>query len=902
MRGIDVLLKSTLPEDLRESYGDLSAKSIKPLLKELGTRYPERYEEVVDQLKDIGREQAYFSGQTLTLEDMKPVFDRDEVYSRMDEELRVVDTEHKDPKERKKARQAIYGKYADTLTTLTTRAGLKKGNRIYNTVISGARGNPTQLRAMVTTPGVYTDTKGDIIPVFIRRSYGDGIRPIDYLASSFGVRESVISTKRGTADAGFLGKMMIQSNLDQNVTGRNAPEGSGILLDKDDDSLFGRVLARDAAGIPAGTLVTRDVERKIRKSPDIKRVMVHSPIASWVGTGVDAESVGLTYDGQLPGVGFSAGVTAANAVAEPLAQCLDEDTLVRMWDGTTKKIKDVEVGDVVVGSNTQGVIKPSKVLEVFDNGPRDCYRYILSPDHEGGSGELVCTLSHRHLMEEEPGTYIVRVIPVMDPIDSKLITQGDPLYVRDAQFVGKRHVYDLRIDHEDHLYLLANGIITHNSGLNCLKRGTRVRMADMSVKNIEDIKVGDWVLGSDLKANTFPVRVTHTWDQGLQPVQTYRYRPSPLRHHVEVSCTEVHELLQATPEHTLKKLPSSHEFGEVVLSRRQGYTFAQRTDIIDEGRQPCHDITIDHPDMLFVLENGLIVSNSKHTSGAYKGQRHQFSGFESINQFVQAPETFKNEATPSEVLGKVTKVAEAPQGGSYVWVGENRHFVLPGLDVTAKHGDEVEPGDPLSDGLLNPREVVRLRGLGEGRRYWSERLKQLFDDSGIETSKRHTEMLARGALRHVRVSNPDGLGDYLYDDIADYNELEANWKPSPGSQRMPVGKRLQGTYLEEPALHYTIGTKLTPRMLEDLEEAGFEDVTINEEPPAFESTMVRLMEAAGKGQDDWLARTGTSYIGKNLIHSAQRGYDTNTQENVHPYPRLAIGENFGKNVKETGKF
>ena len=39
-----------------------------------------------------------------------------------------------------------------------------------NTVFSGARGNPTQLNAMLTTPGIYTDYKDEPIELFVHNS------------------------------------------------------------------------------------------------------------------------------------------------------------------------------------------------------------------------------------------------------------------------------------------------------------------------------------------------------------------------------------------------------------------------------------------------------------------------------------------------------------------------------------------------------------------------------------------------------------------------------------------------------------------------------------------------------------------------------------------------------------
>jgi intein/homing endonuclease len=77
----------------------------------------------------------------------------------------------------------------------------------------------------------------------------------------------------------------------------------------------------------------------------------------------------------------------------------------------------------------------------------------------------------------------------------------------------KEDVYD--IETPTHDYVLSNGIISHNtqemyskavvSG-GCLIPGTRIKMFDDSLKNIEDVQVGDLVITLD-----GPKVVTHSW-------------------------------------------------------------------------------------------------------------------------------------------------------------------------------------------------------------------------------------------------------------------------------------------------------------------------------------------------------------------------------------------------------
>jgi hypothetical protein len=62
-----------------------------------------------------------------------------------------------------------------------------------------------------------------------------------------------------------------------------------------------------------------------------------------------------------------------------------------------------------------------------------------------------------------------------------------------------------------------------------------------------------------------------------------------------------------------------------------------------------------------------------------------------------------------------------------------------------KDGEHVEAGTQLSDGIVRPDDVVRIKGLGEGRLYYARRLKQMLDDGGTPANPRQAEIVARAA-------------------------------------------------------------------------------------------------------------------------------------------------------------
>jgi hypothetical protein len=282
-----------------------------------------------------------------------------------------------------------------------------------------------------------------------------------------------------------------------------------------------------------------------------------------------------------------------------------------------------------------------------------------------------------------------------------------------------------------------------------------------------------------------------------------------------------------------------------------------------------------------------------------------YSGLDYISQFMQVPEEFKDRAAVSEKDGMVENIKEAPQGGTIITVDGEEHFVSPGFNALVKVGDAVEAGQTLSDGLVNPADIVRLRGLGEGRKYYTTRLKQMLEDSGQNPDSRNVELLARAAIDTYKVEDPGETDPWLPDDTVRAIDFYKNYKEAPDTKELALDKA-RNKYLQAPVLHYTIGTRLTPSMLKEMSAIGIDKVRASDEKPWFKPDMKRI-RTASHDSDDWLASMGTSYLGAQLRTALERGDETDVASNTHYGPRLAFGGDagagrFGENIERTGRF
>ena len=287
--------------------------------------------------------------------------------------------------------------------------------------------------------------------------------------------------------------------------------------------------------------------------------------------------------------------------------------------------------------------------------------------------------------------------------------------------------------------------------------------------------------------------------------------------------------------------------------------------------------------------------NTKHTAGAAALGKTVATGFKLIQQLANIPSTFQNKAGVADIDGTISNIRTAPQGGFYIKIkGTNKEveeYIPAGFSLNVKQGDKVEAGDILSDGIVNPSDIVKHKGIGAGRKHYSDVLHKAFAEAGMGVNRRNFDIIARAAIDHVRITHPDGLGDHLPDSVVTYQSIEKNYKPRSDSKEVRVDMAL-GKYLEEPVLHLTIGTRLTSKMLELLKNHKIVSVMVNDNPPFFQPEMQRLLDVPGE-VPDWAHQLYSSYLEKRLIKGVNSGLTANLK-GPSPILGLSYGVGFGE--------
>lgn len=290
---------------------------------------------------------------------------------------------------------------------------------------------------------------------------------------------------------------------------------------------------------------------------------------------------------------------------------------------------------------------------------------------------------------------------------------------------------------------------------------------------------------------------------------------------------------------------------------------------------------------------------AKHGSGRLgaKGQQTPgLSGFGLVEKLVNPAAEIRGLAVHSQLDGRVNKIREAPQGGLLVTVGEEEHYVAPGFTPSIKVGDVVEAGDTLTDGMPNPAEITRHKGIGEGRAYFVSTLRRGLKEAGFPVDRRNIEVLSRGLIDRVRTT--EEFGDYLPDQVVPYSQLERLYEAREDARKAGPSD-WNNRYLEEPVLHYTIGTRITPSIAKTLGKVGIRDLLVHDKPPPFQPEVVRGMDVL-QSDPDWMTRFLGSHLTKGFLQGVHYGAESDTHSTSF-VPSRAEGKDFGKTPLQLGQ-
>jgi DNA-directed RNA polymerase subunit beta' len=120
---------------------------------------------------------------------------------------------------------------------------------------------------------------------------------------------------------------------------------------------------------------------------------------------------------------------------------------------------------------------------------------------------------------------------------------------------------------------------------------------------------------------------------------------------------------------------------------------------------------------------------------------------------------------------------------SYEVKQEEEYDIPTNTRLTVTDGDHVEPGQPLTEGSLNPHSILRIQGREACRVYLLSEVQRVYRSQGQNITDKHFEVIIRKMMSKVQITRP-GDTEFLPGDLIDYLELKG-----ANEQLLEEGKR-----------------------------------------------------------------------------------------------------------------
>ena len=123
--------------------------------------------------------------------------------------------------------------------------------------------------------------------------------------------------------------------------------------------------------------------------------------------------------------------------------------------------------------------------------------------------------------------------------------------------------------------------------------------------------------------------------------------------------------------------------------------------------------------------------------------------------------------------------------------GDSKTYLIPyGSRIKIVDGQVLEAGDELTEGSVNPHDILRIKGVRAVQDYMIREVQRVYRLQGVEISDKHIEVLVRQMLKKIRIEE-NGDTDFLPGTLVDVLEFEeANEKLEKEGKTPAEGKQI----------------------------------------------------------------------------------------------------------------
>src|SRR5687767_428661 len=801
--------------------------------------------EFLDNLKALGFKSATMAGNSVGIKDMVIPDEKKEILTKADQAVEKITSQYQKGVITDGER---YNKVIDVWTHANTDVsqamfeGLSKDQGGFNPIFmmadSGSRGSRDQIRQLAGMRGLMakpqkkiTGQIGEIIESPIKSNFREGLSVLEYFISTHGARKGLADTALKTADAGYLTRRLVDVAQDVTITEEDCGTILGLesaalkegedIIETLKERILGTVAGEDVFDpheldehgdarllVQAGQLIDEETSDAIEEA-GIEKVKIRSVLTCEARRGICRMCYGrnlATMD--MVDMGEAVGILAAQSIGEPGTQLTLRTFHI---GGTSSRIAE----EAERRARSDGIVKYTDGLEYadvaveYEDGTRGVNRIVLTREDESATEEQKEGIL---VVDAKDAKRVINRFPVPEGAilqvkESDKVMRADPRFSSPGQERGTiLYTWDpyndpsiIKVDGELRWKDLVPGVTLREE----LDEGTGLRSLVVMADPDRELHPSVLVYMPNRKdpqeytlAEGSRVILGSPTDQVSRAMEIPdAANPWSARFHVEER-----PINEAWPSKTKKESKDKTVFLSAPVKVRKGITVTK----IPRQAYKTRDIT---------------------------------GGLPRIAELFEARRP-KDPATISEVDG-VVKFGEIKRGKREIYVypetpagqaeeTEPQLYEVPaGKHLRVHEGDRVRAGDRLTEGPVNPHDILLIKGPRAVQEYLLNEVQEVYRLQGVRISDKHIGVIVRQMLQKVRVTEP-GDTDFLEGETVDKqtfrdeNERVIKRKSTP-AQAEPVLLGITKASLTTQSFISAASFQETTRVLTDAAIRGAKD-------------------------------------------------------------------------------
>jgi DNA-directed RNA polymerase subunit beta' len=432
-----------------------------------------------------------------------------------------------------------------------------------------------------------------------------------------------------------------------------------------------------------------------------------------------------------------------------VGRVLQEDVIDPLTDEVIAEVGefvDEVLAEKISNSNVESVyIRSVLTCEAKTGVCAKCYGRNLATDKLVNTGEAVGIMAAQSI--GEPGTQLTLRTFHIGGTASRIIQESH----QTARFKG-------RVEFSDNLFISENDlkiVLVRNGKVSIIDDDNRNLItytipqgAKVHVKN--DDQVG-------------PDSILYDWDAYNEHIVS--------RYNGTVKFLDL--IAGVTYDEVIDS--SGHMEWQIIASKDREKT-ARIAIFGDDAEMVGKPIALPENSSIIVKEGDKVIQGQTLAKRSKESARSNdiTGGLPRVSELFEARNP-SNEAVVSEVNGNV-RFDKLQHGIQTIRVtnelGELYTYKIPkGKHILVHEGDYIRSGEPLCDGAIPPRKILKIRGVKEVQKHLLNEIQHVYRLQGVRINDKHIEVIVRQMLQKVEIKDP-GDTDFLVGDRIGRQEVQ----------------------------------------------------------------------------------------------------------------------------------